>query len=156
MGHDLAGWPPRSVGVKEGRSTAFVASTTMRPLQSDIELTASGTAGNGTARITMSALAASLTVTAFTFEPSLRTMSFSELGPRLLASETSKEIQNMPFLFAEGMFGANQGAEFSGVPTNCKVSQCSMAFPSASILYTSTPAIPVSFGSSLNRFRKFT
>src|SRR5258707_1177300 len=90
MGHDLAGWPPRSVGVKEGRSTAFVASTTMRPLQSDIELTASGTAGNGTARITMSALAASLTVTAFTFEPSLRTMSFSELVQRVLVSETSR------------------------------------------------------------------
>src|SRR5260370_886201 len=89
MGHDLAGWPPRSVGVKEGRSTAFVASTTMRPLQSDIELTAPCSTGNWTARVTMSALAASLTVTAFTFEPSLRTMSFSELGPRLLASETS-------------------------------------------------------------------
>src|SRR5260370_6575854 len=89
MGHDLAGWPPRSVGVKEGRSTAFVASTTMRPLQSDIELTASGTAGNGTARVTMSALAASLTVTPFTFQPTSRPISFTQLGPRFSPRHTS-------------------------------------------------------------------
>src|SRR5882762_7773245 len=55
-------------------------------------LTASGTAGNGTARITMSTLAASFAVTAFTFEPSLRTMSFSEPGPRLFANKTSMPL----------------------------------------------------------------
>src|SRR5713101_7417145 len=81
--------PPRFVGVKAGRSTAFVASMTMRPPQSDIELTASGTAGNGTARITTSARMDSSTVAAFTFEPSLPTIYVSEPGPRLLASETS-------------------------------------------------------------------
>src|SRR5260370_12895687 len=52
MGHDLAGWPPRSVGVKEGRSTAFVASTTIRPLHPDLRLTGAGTGGNRTPRIT--------------------------------------------------------------------------------------------------------
>src|SRR5260370_8103433 len=47
--------PPRFVGVKAGRSTALVASTTLRPPQSDVHLTASGTPGNGPARITTSA-----------------------------------------------------------------------------------------------------
>jgi hypothetical protein len=43
-------------------------------------------------------------------------------------------VQNIPFGFARGMFGAINGAEFFGSPTICKVSQCSIALPSASIL----------------------
>ena len=42
--------------------------------------------------------------------------------------------QNIPFGLARGMFGAINGAEFFGSPTICKVSQCSIALPSASIL----------------------
>ena len=42
--------------------------------------------------------------------------------------------QNLPFVFAAGTFGMSQGAEFFGSPTTCKVSQCSIALPSASIL----------------------
>ena len=42
--------------------------------------------------------------------------------------------QNIPFRLARGMFGAINGAEFFGSPTICKVSQCSIALPSASIL----------------------
>jgi hypothetical protein len=41
--------------------------------------------------------------------------------------------QNMPLALARGMFGAMSGAEFSRVPTSCKVSQCSTALPSAFI-----------------------
>src|SRR5258708_130737 len=47
---------------------------------------------------------------------------------------TKSLSQNMPFELARGMFGASHGAEFFGSPTGCKVSQCSIAFPSASIL----------------------
>jgi hypothetical protein len=43
-------------------------------------------------------------------------------------------VQNIPFGLARGIFGAIKGAEFFGSPTSCKVSQCSIAFPSASIL----------------------
>jgi len=42
--------------------------------------------------------------------------------------------QNIPFELTRGRFGASQGAEFFGLPTGCKVSQCSTALPSASIL----------------------
>jgi len=67
----------------------------------------------------------------------------------------SVAVQNMPLGFARGTFGANHGAEFSGVPTNCKASQWLYGpFPSASILYMSTPAIPVSFGSSLKQIQE--
>jgi hypothetical protein len=43
-------------------------------------------------------------------------------------------VQNIPFGLARGMFGAINGAELFGSPTTCKVSQCSTALPSASIL----------------------
>ena len=43
-------------------------------------------------------------------------------------------VQNIPFGLARGIFGASNGAEFFGSPTTCKVSQCSIALPSASIL----------------------
>ncbi len=43
-------------------------------------------------------------------------------------------VQNIPLALARGMFGAINGAEFFGSPTICKVSQCSMALPSTSIL----------------------
>ena|SRR5882724_6373395 len=55
-------------------------------------------------------------------------------------------IQNMPFAWVA----------FFGSPISCNTSQCSMALPSASILKMSTPAIPRSCGSSLNRLRKWT
>jgi hypothetical protein len=42
--------------------------------------------------------------------------------------------QNIPFELTRGRFGASQGAEFFGLPTGCKVSQCSTALPSVSIL----------------------
>jgi hypothetical protein len=42
--------------------------------------------------------------------------------------------QNIPLALARGMFGAINGAAFFGSPTICKVSQCSIALPSASIL----------------------
>jgi hypothetical protein len=41
---------------------------------------------------------------------------------------------NIPFELARGIFGLSIGAEFVGSPTNCSVSQCSIALPSASIL----------------------
>jgi hypothetical protein len=52
-------------------------------------------------------------------------------GESLMADSLA---QNIPFGLARGMFGAINGAEFFGSPTTCKVSQCSIALPSASIL----------------------
>ena len=55
----------------------------------------------------------------------------------ILAGESlmsDSPAQNIPFGLARGMFGAINGAEFFGSPTICKVSQCSIALPSASIL----------------------
>ena len=52
-------------------------------------------------------------------------------GKSLMANSLA---QNIPFGLARGMFGAINGAEFFGSPTICKVSQCSIALPSASIL----------------------
>jgi hypothetical protein len=43
-------------------------------------------------------------------------------------------VQNIPLALARGMLGAINGAEFFGSPTICKVSQCSIALPSTSIL----------------------
>src|SRR5258708_39698897 len=40
--------------------------------------------------------------------------------------------QNIPWGLARGMFGATHGAELVGLPTSCRVSQCSTAFPSLS------------------------
>jgi hypothetical protein len=58
-------------------------------------------------------------------------------GGRLL-SETAHQVatpfQNIPLGFAAGMLGAYQLAALAGVPTTCKTSQCSIAFPSLSIL----------------------
>jgi len=60
------------------------------------------------------------------------------MTPRRLAARnhplSGDVIQNIPFGFAAGMFGAYQLAALAGVPTTCKTSQCSIAFPSVSIL----------------------
>ena len=85
----------------------------------------------------------------------LETGSFP-LEDQVYRSSQIPPAQNIPFGLARGMFGAINGAEFFGSPTSCKVSQCSIALPSASSFQMSTPAIPVSSGSSLKRFRKFT
>jgi hypothetical protein len=74
----------------------------------------------------------------------IRKLSRSDSG-----SASPRPVQNIPFGLAQGTFGASHGAEFFGSPTTCRASQCSIALPSASILEMSTPAIPVSAGSSL-------
>jgi len=51
-----------------------------------------------------------------------------------LEGQFLRVFQNIPFGLERGMFGANHGAEFCGSPTSCKVSQCSIALPSAFIL----------------------
>src|SRR5229473_2744929 len=60
-----------------------------------------------------------------------RALSIKGPGESLMADSLA---QNIPFGLARGMFGAINGAEFFGSPTICKVSQCSIALPSASIL----------------------
>jgi hypothetical protein len=62
---------------------------------------------------------------------SRRLFLFRGPGESLMADSLA---QNIPFPLARGMFGAIIGAEFFGSPTICKVSQCSIALPSASIL----------------------
>ena len=57
-------------------------------------------------------------------------------------SATNASVQNIPLGLARGMFGAIKGAEPFGLSTSCRVSQCSIAFPSASTLQISTPTIP--------------
>ena len=58
-------------------------------------------------------------------------ISIKGAGASLMADSLA---QNIPFGLARGMFGPINGAEFFGSPTICKVSQCSIALPSASIL----------------------
>jgi hypothetical protein len=46
----------------------------------------------------------------------------------------TSRLQNIPSGLARGTFGASHGAESFESPTTCKVFQCSIALPSASIL----------------------
>jgi hypothetical protein len=59
---------------------------------------------------------------------------WSATAPLWSGALSGDAVQNIPFGFAAGMFGAYQLAALAGVPTTCKTSQCSIAFPSASIL----------------------
>ena len=63
------------------------------------------------------------------FPNSLPLMVGGGLGVAAAAS-----FQNIPWGLARGTLAAAHGAELVGSPTSCRVSQCSMAFPSSSNL----------------------
>jgi hypothetical protein len=68
------------------------------------------------------------------FAPEYFEQAFSIRGTGVESLMADFPAQNIPLALARGMFGAINGAEFFGSPTICKVSQCSIALPSASIL----------------------